>query len=80
MSNKSVSLKFFETYGNSARWLGGGGAHRSSPKLLSVYTRPLRRDRWTFAGYKQLGYAFLAGFADLHDTVLEQIGGEQIRL
>ena len=36
-------------------------------------TRPLRQGRWISASYKQLGSAFLAGFADLHDTVLEQI-------
>ncbi|MBK6430406.1 ester cyclase [Candidatus Amarolinea dominans] len=68
MSNKSVSLKFFETYGNQH---DVEGCMPLFSEDLVVYTTsapgPL-----DLAGYKQLGSAFLAGFADLHETVLEQ--------
>ena len=68
MSNKSVSLKFFETYGNQH---DVEGCMPLFSEDLVVYTTsapgPL-----DLANYKQLGSAFLAGFADLHETVLEQ--------
>jgi predicted ester cyclase len=69
MSNKSVSLKFFETYGNRH---DVEGCTPLFAEDVVVYTT-VAPGPLDFAGYKQLGYAFLAGFADLHDTVLEQI-------
>jgi predicted ester cyclase len=69
MSNKSVSLKFYETYGNQHDV--EGCTPLFAPEAM-VYTSiaPVPLD---FNGYKQLGYAFLAGFADLSVTVVEQL-------
>lgn len=68
MSNKSVSLKFFETYGNRH---DVEGCTPLFAEDVVVYTTnaPVPLD---LASYKQLGYVFLAGFADLNTAVAEQ--------
>jgi predicted ester cyclase len=69
MSNKSVSLKFFETYGNRHD-VGGCGPLFADDAVIYAVTSPGPID---FLAYKQVGYAFLAGFADLNATVIEQL-------
>lgn len=69
MSNKSIALKFFETYGNRHD-VEGCTPLFTEDVVVYTATAPGPLD---LASYKQLGSAFLAGFADLHDTVLEQI-------
>lgn len=69
MSNKSVSLKFFETYAGKHDVEGCTPLFAENAVIYTtVVPGPL-----DFNGYKQLGYAFLAGFADLNTTILEQL-------
>lgn len=69
MSNKSVSLKFFETYGNQHDVEGCAPLFAEETKI-STTAGPGPLD---FDGYKQLGYAFLGGFPDLNVRVVEQL-------
>ena len=69
MSNKSISLKFFETYGNRHDVEGCGPLFDDDAVIYAV-TAPGPID---FLAYKQVGYAFLAGFSDLNATVIEQL-------
>ena len=69
MSNKSVSLKFFETYGNQHDVEGCTPLFAENVTInTTVAPGPL-----DFNAYKQVGYAFLAGFADLHPQIIEQL-------
>lgn len=69
MSNKSVSLQFFELYGNQHDVEGCTPLFAEGAKF-STTAGPGPLD---FNGYKQLGYAFLGGFPDLNVKVVEQL-------
>ena len=69
MSNKSVSLKFFETYGNQHD-VEGCTPLFAENVTINTTGAPGPLD---FNAYKQVGYAFLAGFADLHPQIIEQL-------
>lgn len=69
MSNKSVSARFFETYGNQHDVEGCTPLFAADAVIRST-TAP---GPVNFEGYKQVGYAFLAGFPDLKDEILDQI-------
>jgi predicted ester cyclase len=69
MSNKSVSLQFFETYGKQHDVEGCAPLFAEDVTIYSTIA-PAPVD---FDGYKQLGYAFLAGFSDLSPEVVEQL-------
>jgi predicted ester cyclase len=69
MSNKSVSLKFFETYGNQHD-VEGCAPLFAEEAVIHTTAAPGPMD---FMAYKQVGYAFLAGFSDLNVTVVEQL-------
>ena len=69
MSNKSVSMKFFEIYGNQHDVEGCAPLFAEDAHIdTTVAPGP-----FDFLGYKMVGYAFLAGFPDLSATVLDQI-------
>ena len=69
MSNKSVSLKFFDTYGNRHDVEGCAPLFAEEGVVYTtVAPGPL-----DFSAYKQLGYAYLAGFPDMLRTVMEQL-------
>lgn len=69
MSNKSVSARFFEIYGNQHDVEGCAPLFADDAVIhFSGAPGPLN-----FEGYKQVGYAFLAGFPDIKVTVLDQI-------
>jgi predicted ester cyclase len=69
MSNKSVSLKFFEIYGRQHDVEGCTPLFAEDATIHSTITpAPVDVD-----GYKQLGYAFLTGFSDLSPEVVEQL-------
>ena len=74
MSNKSVSARFFETYGNQHDVEG------CTPLFAAdAVIRTTAPGQVNFEGYKQVGYAFLAGFPDLKDEILDQIEeGEKV--
>ena len=68
MSNKSVSARFFEVYGNqhdvegcSPLFSEDAVVHFNGSQVLD------------FNGYKQLGYAYLAGIPDMKVTILDQL-------
>lgn len=67
MSNKSVSLKFFETYAGQHDVEGCTPLFAEDVVIYST-AAPGPMD---FSGYKQLGYAFLAGVPDISCTVSE---------
>ncbi len=69
MSNKSVSARFFEIYGNQHDVEGCTPLFAADAVIRST-TAP---GPVNFEGYKQVGYAFLAGFPDLKDEILDQI-------
>jgi predicted ester cyclase len=69
MSNKSVSLKFFETYAGQRDVEGCGPLFAEN---ATIYTT-VAPSPMNFQAYRQVGYAFLAGFADLSATVIEQL-------
>ena len=75
MSNKSVSARFFETYGNQHD-VEGCTPLFAADAVIRTTTAP---GPMNFEGYKQVGYAFLAGFPDLKDEILDQIEeGEKV--
>jgi predicted ester cyclase len=69
MSNKSVSLKFFETYAGKHDVEGCAPLFSESAMIYSTVA-PGPMD---FLAYKQVGYAFLAGVPDINATVIEQL-------
>jgi steroid delta-isomerase-like uncharacterized protein len=69
MSNKSVSLKFFEMYGKQHD-VEGARSLFAENAIINTSVAPGPMD---VAAYGQLGYAFLNGFADLNATVVEQL-------
>lgn len=69
MSNKAVSARFFETYGNLHDVEGCAPLFAADARIHST-TAPVPLN---FEGYKQVGYAFLAGIPDLKDEILDQI-------
>jgi len=69
MSGKSVSNRFFETYGKQHDVEG------CTPLFATdaiIHTTTAGPEPVNFDGYKQIGYAFLAGFDDLTVDVLDQ--------
>jgi predicted ester cyclase len=69
MSNKSVSLKFFETYGKQHDVEGAKHLFAENAIInTSVAPGPMNVE-----AYGQLGHAFLTGFADISATVVEQL-------
>lgn len=69
MSNKSVSARFFETYGNQHD-VEGCAPLFADDAVIHFNNTPAPL---SFEGYKQVGYAFLAGFPDINVTILDQI-------
>jgi steroid delta-isomerase-like uncharacterized protein len=69
MSNKAVSIAFFTTYAGQ-RDVEGCSPLFAGDAVISTSVAPSPLD---FAAYKQVGYAFLGGFADLKAEVHEQI-------
>ena len=69
MSNKAVSFAFFTTYAGQ-RDVEGCSPLFADKAVISTSVAPSPMD---FAAYKQVGYAFLGGFADLKAEVHEQI-------
>jgi len=69
MSNKSVSASFFEIYGNQHD-VEGCEPLFASDAVIHSNTAPGPMD---FATYKQLGSAYLAGFADMRVEILDQV-------
>ena len=69
MSNKSVSLKFFETYAGQHDLEGCAPLFAENAVIHTTFA-PGPMD---FAAYKQLGYAFLTGFPDISTSVVEQL-------
>lgn len=70
MPNKSVSLNFFETYGQQHDVEGCAPLFAEQAVIFTTAAGPVKLD---FSSYMQIGHAFLAGFADLDVTVVEQI-------
>lgn len=70
MSNKSVSASFFEIYGNQHDVEGCTPLFAEDAVIHFNGSGPLN-----FEGYKQVGYAFLAGFPDIKATILDQFEG-----
>ena len=71
MSNKSVSLAFFETYGNRHDVEGCTPLFAEGAVMYtSAAGTPAPLD---FTAYKQLGYTFLDAFPDINITVVEQV-------
>jgi predicted ester cyclase len=68
MSNKSVSARFFETYGNQHDVEGCNPLFAEDCVIHFNGTDALNIEE-----YKQLGYAHLVAFPDLAVTVLDQI-------
>ena len=69
MSNKSVSASFFEIYGNHHDVEGCGPLFAEDAVIhFNGMPSPLN-----FEGYKQIGYAYLAGISDMSTTVLDQV-------
>lgn len=69
MSNKSVSARFFEIYGNQHDVEGCAPLFAADARIHSS-TAPVPMN---FEGYKQVGHGFLAGIPDLKDEILDQI-------
>lgn len=69
MSNKSVSLKFFETYAGQHD-VEGCSPLFAEGAIIYSNTAPAPLD---FQSYKQVGYAFLTGFPNISATILEQL-------
>ena len=69
MSNKSVSMKFFETYGGQHDVEGCTPLFTEDAVIIST----IAPGAMGIEGYKQLGYAFLAGIPDMSVTMLDQI-------
>ena len=69
MSNKSVSRKFFETYGNQHDVEGCTPLFAEDAKI-STTAMPGSME---FNTDKQVGYTFLGGFPDLKVEVVEQM-------
>lgn len=69
MSNKSASMKFFETYG------GKHDVEGCTPLFTedAIITSTTAPGAMGIEGYKQVGYAFLMGIPDMAVTVLDQI-------
>ena len=76
MSNKSVSARFFETYGNQHD-VEGCAPLFADDAVIHFHNMPAPLN---FEGYKQVGYAFLTGFPDMEVTILDQIeeGGKVV--
>jgi steroid delta-isomerase-like uncharacterized protein len=75
MSNKSVSARFFETFGQQHD-VEGCRPLFAADAVIHSSTAPGPMD---FDGYAQVGRAFLNGFADLNAEVLDQIeDGEKV--
>ena len=75
MSNKSVSTRFFETYGKQHD-VEGCTPLFAADAVVHSNTAPGPMD---FGAYKQSGYAFLVGFPDLSEEILDQIEeGEKV--
>jgi steroid delta-isomerase-like uncharacterized protein len=70
MSNKSVSTRFFETYGKQHDVEGCTPLFATDAMIHTTTAGP---EPVNFDGYKQVGYAFLAGFDDLTVDVLDQL-------
>jgi len=69
MSNRSVSLKFFDTYAGQHDVAGCVPLFAEGATIHST-AAPGPMD---VNGYRQLGEAFLAGFPDISATVIEQL-------
>ncbi len=69
MSNKAVSSTFFSTYAGQ-RDVEGCSPLFADHAVISTTVAPSPMD---LTAYKQVGYAFLGGFADLSVEVQEQI-------
>ena len=69
MSNKSVSASFFRIYGEQHD-VEGCGTLFTKDAVVNHSASPVPLD---FDGYKQLGYAYLAGFADLSCQIIDQV-------
>lgn len=67
MSNKSVSAAFFETFGNQHDVEGCTPLFAEDVVVHFNGSQAL-----DFNGYKQLGYAYLAGIPDMAVTLLDQ--------
>ena len=70
MSNQSVSTRFFETYGKQRDVEGCTPLFATDAMIHTTTAGP---EPVNFDGYKQVGYAFLAGFDDLTVDVLDQL-------
>lgn len=68
MSNKSVSTRFFETYGQRHD-VEGCRPLFADNAVINTSTAPLPLN---FDAYREVGQAFLNGFADLYVEILEQ--------
>lgn len=68
MSNRSVSARFFQTYGNQHD-VEGCAPLFADDAVIHFNNMP---EALNFEGYKQVGYAFLAGFPDINVTILDQ--------
>lgn len=69
MSNKAVSLKFFETYAGQHDIEACVPLFAEGAVIHSTVV-PVPMD---VKAYQQLGHAFLAGFPDIDATVVEQL-------
>ena len=68
MSNKSVSTRFFETYGKQHD-VEGCSPLFSQDAIVHFNGGPAL----DFNGYKQLGYVYLAGIPDMDVKILDQL-------
>ena len=68
MSNKSVSSRFFETYGQRHD-VEGCRPLFADIAVINTSTAPVSLN---FEAYREVGQAFLNGFADLHVEILDQ--------
>jgi predicted ester cyclase len=75
MSSKAVSAAFFETYGNQHDVEGCAPLFADDAVIQFNGSQPL-----DFAGYKQLGYAYLVGIPDINMTIHDQVeeGGKVV--
>ncbi|MBX2998897.1 MAG: ester cyclase [Caldilineaceae bacterium] len=68
MSNKSISARFFETYGKQHD-VEGCRPLFAADAVIHSSTAPVDMN---FEGYAGVGHAFLTGFADLTVDILDQ--------
>ncbi len=69
MSNKSISMQFFEIYGAQHDVEGCTPLFAENVQIITTVA-PVPLD---FDGYKMVGYAFLAAFPNISVEVLDQI-------